>query len=186
MTQVTAAKQLGITQPSLSQFLNCIVPLNTDMVLRFAELLEANPVEIDPELKNVDSLMAFRRVSLAEMELPYLGTITGKSIMGTATVKVENIDPDTNSALLDVDTAMYVGNGIPKGSTVILDLDADPRKEGRLVAMRLRGTDGFHLYQFQGTLHNGFRLKYMADDTVLKIRSATISAIHLVHSIQFD
>lgn len=55
LTQVIAARTLQITQPSFSQYLNCVIPLNTDIILKFAKLLGVDPTEIDPALKNVTS-----------------------------------------------------------------------------------------------------------------------------------
>ncbi len=50
LTQVKAAKALGIGQSAVSQFLTCRMALNTDMILAFAKLLRCSPVQISPDL----------------------------------------------------------------------------------------------------------------------------------------
>ena len=55
LTQISAARKLKVTQPSFNQYLNCIIPLNTDMVLKCARMLGVDPIEIDPSLKSVTS-----------------------------------------------------------------------------------------------------------------------------------
>ena len=50
LKQVDAAKQLEWTQPTLNQYLNGRIALNTEAVLKFAALLKVNPNEIDPNL----------------------------------------------------------------------------------------------------------------------------------------
>lgn len=51
LDQAKAAKRLGITQSAISQYLNCKIALNTDMILKFAVLLKIQPTDINPELK---------------------------------------------------------------------------------------------------------------------------------------
>jgi plasmid maintenance system antidote protein VapI len=47
LTQVEAAKQLGISQPCLNQYLRGRIPLNTDTIIKFATLFNVAPSEID-------------------------------------------------------------------------------------------------------------------------------------------
>ena len=51
ITQQQAACQMDMTQPSVSQYLNGHIPMNTDTVLKFARLLNRPPTDIDPDLK---------------------------------------------------------------------------------------------------------------------------------------
>lgn len=50
LTQVKVAQTLGITQASFNQYLNGRIPLNTNFVLKIAEILEVVPGQISPEL----------------------------------------------------------------------------------------------------------------------------------------
>lgn len=51
VTQLDAAKHFGVTQSAISQYLNCIVALNTDAILKFADFLKVPPQEIAPDIK---------------------------------------------------------------------------------------------------------------------------------------
>ncbi len=50
LTQESAGAAMGITQGAVGQYLNGVIPLNTNSKLRFAEILRVPPSEIDPEL----------------------------------------------------------------------------------------------------------------------------------------
>jgi len=50
LTQHEAAQQLGISQPCLNQYLRGKIPLNTDMVVKFANLFDVSPSSIDSKL----------------------------------------------------------------------------------------------------------------------------------------
>ncbi|WP_048796136.1 MULTISPECIES: helix-turn-helix domain-containing protein [Serratia] len=53
LTQDIAADMMGFsTQASVSHYINGRAPLNTDAVIKFAELLRVKPEDIRPELKN--------------------------------------------------------------------------------------------------------------------------------------
>ena len=180
LTQVTASKHLGMKQPTFSQYLNAVIPLNTDAVLAFSDLLRVNPVEIDPGLKNVDSLMAFRKSALAKTAVPLIGSISGKTVMGSTPVIAENLPADTNYGGITVDDHSLLELGIPKGSTLCLDLDQDPCIPLRHVVVRLSGQDGFKYFQYlsDNTYH------YMFNDSVLNqkrtIKKTQVLAMHLV------
>ena len=57
LTQNSASKELGLTQPTFSQYLNAIIPLNTDIIFKFAKLLQVTPQTVDPTLINISALM---------------------------------------------------------------------------------------------------------------------------------
>lgn len=50
-TQVTAAKDLGWSQGAISHYLNAITDLNTAAIIKFANFLDVDPREIDPEIE---------------------------------------------------------------------------------------------------------------------------------------
>lgn len=56
LTQTKAAKALGMRQATFSQYLNGIIPLNTNFVFNLAELLGVQPGDISKELGRYRSL----------------------------------------------------------------------------------------------------------------------------------
>jgi len=50
-TQEEAALRLGITQSAVCQYLKGTIPLNTDIIIKFAKLFEIIPYQIDRRLK---------------------------------------------------------------------------------------------------------------------------------------
>jgi len=50
ITQTQAARYLGISQPAVNHYLNGKSDLNTDIIIQFADLLQINPTQIDPEI----------------------------------------------------------------------------------------------------------------------------------------
>lgn len=56
LNQTKAAEQLGLNhQSTVSQYLNCDIAMNTDIVLRFAKLLDVDPAQIDPHIRKLVS-----------------------------------------------------------------------------------------------------------------------------------
>jgi len=51
LTQRTAASKLKISQSATCQYLNGRIPLNTDIIIKFAKLFKVTPPEIDSSLK---------------------------------------------------------------------------------------------------------------------------------------
>ena len=50
-TQVEAAKELGWSQGAISHYLNNITALGPSAVIKFANFLGVDPLDIDPEVK---------------------------------------------------------------------------------------------------------------------------------------
>lgn len=50
MTQAKAGAEMGMSQSAVGQYLNGIIALNTDAILSFALLLDAQPHEIRPSM----------------------------------------------------------------------------------------------------------------------------------------
>jgi len=184
LTQVSAAKKLGITQPSLSQYLNAIIPLNTDITFKFAELLEVPATEINPELANVSSLMAFKNVNPDTIRVPLIGSIAGKSVMGRTGILAEGLLHETNYAGISVDNESLENQGIPKGSTLLLNLDEDPCQNKRMVAARVRGYDGYRYLQYISETPSGYMMHDPAYGKQKVYRKADILGMFLVQSVQ--
>lgn len=72
LTQVAVAKTLGIKQSTLSQYLNGVIPLNTNMVLNLSEILKVEPGAISK------SLFRYSRVDKNKSHMvPVLFSISG-------------------------------------------------------------------------------------------------------------
>lgn len=100
LTQTTAAKKLGYkSQSMVSMQLKGEVALNTDAVLKWAQLLGANPGEINPELNSLNfSQTALRRVKvaiIAKMSGALPGAFETVEIMTQMTRQVYGITVDT-------------------------------------------------------------------------------------------
>lgn len=184
LTQVSAAKQLGITQPTLSQYLNAVISLNTDTVFKFAELLRVDPVEIDPSLKGIYSLRTYRQVKMGTVNIPYIGSTSGRPVMGEPALKTEQLPDDGTYAGILVDTNYLLQAGIPNGSTIVLDLQADPLVPHRNVVVRLRGDDGFYLMKYLSSSATTIRVQNPAENNKLQsFRLTQIAQMHLVYQI---
>jgi transcriptional regulator with XRE-family HTH domain len=62
ITQAQAAKELGWTQGAFSQYLNNLTNLNSTAVIKLANFLGVDPVEIDPDIE--EYLPAMRRINV--------------------------------------------------------------------------------------------------------------------------
>ena len=54
VTQAKAASHMGVTQSTISQYLNGTLELNTDIIIKFAKVLCVYPYDIDPTLDWTD------------------------------------------------------------------------------------------------------------------------------------
>jgi hypothetical protein len=183
LTQISGAKALEISQPSFSQYLNCVIPLNTDAIIKFAELLRVNPVDIDPTLKNINSLLSLRSMQETDVRVPLIGSTSGKSVMGHAEVLAPNLPVEGTFAGIAVDDESWAGAGLRKGSLIALNLNAAPRIVNGFVAVREKDKNGFGYYQFQDDTGRSYRLKDPRSNNVRTVRHELVMAMHLVHAV---
>ncbi|WP_257264224.1 helix-turn-helix transcriptional regulator [Endozoicomonas sp. ONNA2] len=140
LTQVKCAEKLKITQSAVSQFFNAIVPLNTDTILSFAELLETKPSDIDPKLSE-------DRFKTKEMfhPVPIIGTISNRQPRDYyRKLWLKNPDYHAVGFEIDEDTVDY-----EKNSILILLLNKKPRKNNN-VLIRLRKRTRFQTGKYLG------------------------------------
>lgn len=152
LTQVKAAKQLGITQAAFSQFLNCAVAMNTDMVIKVATLLRVTPEELDPKLAT--ALRVMDKVP-KDVPVPVLFSLSGK-LSGDSHVTASIMQSNAPHVYaVHVDTSQYENSNIYKDCYLIVAPNSVPRP-GSLLLVSMR---------------TGERMlcKYVADD------SATLS-----------
>ncbi len=140
LTQVQCAEKLKISQSAISQFLNAIVPLNTDAILAFAELLETKPSEIDPKLSE-------DRFKTKEMfqPVPIIGTLSNRQPSDYYR-KLWLKKPDYHAVGFEVDLE---NPDYEKDSILILLLNKKPIKNSK-VLLRLRKRNRFQFGKFLG------------------------------------
>lgn len=76
LSQGKAADIYGCTQSNISQYLGGKIPLNTDAIYKFSNILQVSPAEIDPDIEkklsvqaalNMDALTAKDLLPILEM-----------------------------------------------------------------------------------------------------------------------
>jgi SOS-response transcriptional repressor LexA len=177
LTQVKAASILGITQASFSQYLNCVIALNTDMVLKMAALLHVAPGEIDPSLQ---SRLAEVSARVSQMAVPVVASVQGplprrglRTIMATVIPDADNLAP----VLYALICTEPISDQLPAGSYLIVDAQNPPTVGDLVVVQNLHGdhTVGKLKRQTRQAVH-------LADVT---LPAADIFAVRRVHSIQY-
>ena len=184
LIQVKAAQQLGIAQPTFNQYLNGNIPLNTDFLLAFAELLDVNPWDIDPEYRNVRSFKKARDSQVISRALPILGSITGKpSINLEALPIVDDLPRDGVYAGIDVDSNDLVSLHIQRGEIIVVVLDQSPLQETRMVMVRRRGSDAFDYCQYIGRTTSTLRFVSPVEEHPFSLRKSAIMQMFLVEKV---
>lgn len=183
LTQMTAAKKLGMAQATLSQYLNAVIPLNTDAVIKFSELLGTTASEIDPALKNVQSLSAARDARVVRVRVPLIGSISGRTVLGHTALMSEELPENGVYTGITVDTKEYEKEGIPKGSTILMDVDAEPFVKFRNIMVRLRGEDGFKLFKYLSSTDSSIKVNDPLERRERSIKLSAIAQAHLIYSI---
>jgi transcriptional regulator with XRE-family HTH domain len=91
-TQVTAAKDLGWSQGAISHYLNDITELNAAAVIKFANFLDVDPREIDPDIE--PSLPSVQnkeiKYNAKDMTKAINKTLSDRSLASSILVKVPN------------------------------------------------------------------------------------------------
>lgn len=136
LTQIAAGKKLGCNQSMVSQLLSGRVALNTDHTLKWAQLLNVSPGDIDPNLSG----LGFSTVALRRIKVPVLSALSGAAtgafeiveIFTRMTKQVYGISVDDES----------LGAYARKGSTLIVSQEEEPIS-GDEVFLRLKLGDRF-------------------------------------------
>lgn len=181
LTQKKAALRLNIAQASFSQYLNCVIALNTDMVLKIARLLEVSPGEIDPELSKK---FASSSSSVVSETVPVIGAIPGPlTRKGKRTVTVHMAE-----ATLRESNAMYallateaLPDGTPAGSYLVVSAMADP-DPGDMVMVQTLDQE-WHYGRLEKLTKTAVRVMRGDQEMVIPRRDAF--AVHKVVSVQF-
>lgn len=183
LTQIEASKKLNVKQPTLSQYLNCVIPLNTDMILKFSALLRISPSQIDPELKNVNSLFAYNSKKTKAISIPLIGSISGESVLDRTAILTEDIPSTRFFAGIVVDDHSLSDQGIPKDSTIIVELtETLLNRDGRF-AVRLKNNNGYQLVEFQKQPSTSIKLTDVAIGIPRTFLRKNVLAMHPVYTI---
>ena len=91
-TQVKAAKDMDWTQSAISHYLNNLTELNPAAIVKFANFLDVDPLEIDPEIEH--NLPFVSRLPLAyssdDMTRPLTEAVYSRKTDVTTYVKLSN------------------------------------------------------------------------------------------------
>jgi len=138
-TQVTAAKELGWSQGAISHYLNEITDLNPAAVIKFANFLDVDPREIDPDIE--PNLPAVRNLdvkySSRDMTKAINKKLSDRSLASSILVKVP-------------DEGLYAGKMFPvsgSGMDCYMRLcKPSDLKHPKFFAVRLKGKKKLTFY----------------------------------------
>jgi len=175
LTQVKAAKILGVSQATFSQYLNCIIALNTDMVLKLAELLRVDAGDIDPKLKQQLRVVD---VPLYKVQVAVIAALPGP-LAGVSVLIAE---------LTGMKTSLYAiqltedAGDIPAGAYVLLD----PSQEVNAGGLGLLTTLDQARYYGKLLARNTREIVFQdrLEGTTLRFKPKEVFSLHSVHSIQ--
>ena len=106
LTQSTAAKQLGMTQATFGQYLNGVIPMNTDFIIKLATLLGVHADKIDPQLRfTLDKVVSHP----APKRVPLIGTTSGNRVVGAIDLQfIADADNEQKFYAVMVDNEEYL------------------------------------------------------------------------------
>ena len=125
LNQTTLADQLDMTQGAVSQFMNALVPLNTDAILKFAKVLDELPTAIDPDL---DKLLKTKKTTIRKV--PIIATLSGNR-------PAENLISLWVNSTIDYPVAIEAdtdfGGEAHVGDYLIINPESNPRKGSKVI-----------------------------------------------------
>lgn len=149
LTQVALAHKMGYSSQSMiSQLLSAKVALNTDAVLRLAEILQVTPGEIDPSLSG----LTITRTKLRHIKVPVLARLSGETPNPFEVIEVATtMTRQVYAVSVDIDGFEPFAK---RGSTLIISQQEEPI-HGDDVFIRLRTANGILqlIKQFVATDH---------------------------------
>ena len=180
LTQNSASKELGLTQPTFSQYLNAIIPLNTDIIFKFAKLLQVTPQTVDPTLINISALMGIDSANQGPITVPLLGSTSGKSVLGQSPIVVNSLPAGPTYVGIVVDTQNFTNVGLTKGTVFCVNLDQEPFVPNQYVAIRMRGEENYSIYAYLSSAQTTYRLQPYGKPITIVTKKAQVAAAHLV------
>lgn len=187
LTQVKAAAQLGFaTQSTVSQYLNCDIAMNTEVILKFARLLEVDPIRIDPTIRSlvVRELRPGNRTLdvVCRVELSNLGNFCVSKEANESTLTnpfADDLPRGTSVRGVEVGTAAYhTSFGLPHNAVAYILENAEPDINEVLFVQQRDGHAGF--YRFNGRTDEGLLLTDPLTGKTLPISVDSIETIGIV------
>lgn len=140
LTQSSAAQALGFAnQGVVSQYLNCYIALNTDVVLRFAKLLGVSPGEIDPDLASLTLSSGVLRL----VRIPILAKISGQKPGNFESVEImTRMERQLYAVAVDTDgfEPFY-----EQGSTLLVSMNEEPITGDKVFIRHTRSEHSVHI-----------------------------------------
>jgi transcriptional regulator with XRE-family HTH domain len=179
LTQNSAAKKLDLTQPTFSQYLNAVIPLNTDTILKFAQLLQVDPKQIDSSIIDINALT--QNAVTTSKSVPFIGSISGKSIIGVEPVIAEGLtDQHKSYAAVLIDTHELNSVGLHKGSAIILDLYQKPPSAAETVIVKVRGEDGYRMCTFVDTTQTTYKMSCISTQKGFSLKKNAVLSMYRI------
>jgi transcriptional regulator with XRE-family HTH domain len=120
LTQLSAGTRLGFNQSMVSQLLTGAVVLNTDHILKWAQLLGVSPGDIDPRM----SSLGFSSTTLRKAKVPIIAAISGADVGVFSTIEITTrMTRQVYGISVDDDS---LGTFARKGSTLIVSQEEEP------------------------------------------------------------
>lgn len=137
LTQASAARALGYkTQSMISQLLNCNAALNTDAILKWAQLLQVSPSDIDPSMTS----LGFTKSTLRQIKVAIIARMSGEPAGPFETVEITT-QMTRQVYGVTVDTEGFEPFA-KRGSTLIISQEEEP-VSGDEVFVRMTTPTGF-------------------------------------------
>ncbi len=155
LTQKSAASRLGMSQPAFSNYLKDDgLPINTDFILRFCDLMEVKPVVITADLINAENLSA----SFKRTRIKVTRTLTGRLMEAFISLSTANTSDEVYAIKVDV-----VFDILKPGQYLVIDQNVTPRKGDYVVKITedtvffgtlVRSEEGWYVsYHVNGAFH---------------------------------
>lgn len=186
LTQARAAAQLGFAgQSTVAQYLNCDIAMNTETILKFARLLEVDPVRIDPTIRNL-VVRDFRTRNttlnvIGRVELSDLGNqCVNKPAIENRTINpfADDLPRGTKLHAVEIGTsAYYTSFGLPHNGLAYVLENAEPDINDVMFA---RQSDTVGFYRYNGRTDEGLLLSDPLTGKTLIIPPANIQLLGVV------
>ena len=135
ITQAQAAKELGWTQGAFSQYLNNITALSPAAVIKLANFLSVDPIEIDPDIIN-------HLPQIQKSEVRYLASNPGTRLRNS----VVYVDASLQFFLVIMDQPITGAPDVPLNSLILCTAsDKEPLTRSTTIAEKrylIRRKDG--------------------------------------------
>jgi len=139
-TQVTAAKDLGWSQGAISHYLNDLIELNPSAIIKFANFLDVDPREIDPDIEK--DLPSVEKVPInfnaLDMTKPLAKYKLDRKMSSSIMVQVPNTPP--------FDTILYKGTIFTLDDVIVKLVKPRDLRNPKAYAARMKNDKKLHFF----------------------------------------